>query len=49
MDSLDKIKVEVNKYMSKEIVDKTFVIRAKELEHKILNLLILSKLLVVIC
>jgi len=29
MDSLDKIKVEVNKYMSKEIVDKTFVIRAK--------------------
>ena len=29
MDSLDKIKVEVNKYMSNEIVDKTFVIRAK--------------------
>jgi thiamine biosynthesis protein ThiI len=29
MDSLDKIKVEVNKYMSNEIIDKTFVIRAK--------------------
>ena len=29
MDSLDKIKIEVNKYMSNEIVDKTFVIRAK--------------------
>lgn len=29
MDSLDKIKVEVNRYMAHTIVDKTFVVRAK--------------------
>ncbi|RXI26428.1 tRNA uracil 4-sulfurtransferase ThiI [Aliarcobacter trophiarum] len=29
MDSLDKIKVEVNRYMANTIIDKTFVVRAK--------------------